>query len=311
MHPYLIKIPLPWGGAFPIASYGFMIMLGFLLSLFIARKRARRLGVEPDVMFDLCVSALLGGIIGARLFYVIYDWPAFRDNPIEIFRMDKGGLIFYGGVMGGLGVLIVLLIVKRLPLLRTMDVIASVVPLGHAFGRIGCFLYGCCFGRVTSSWLGVRFPRILEPGNVRDAIYNVGDKHIVGSLPFVQQLQLPEGLLNRTAEWSLPVHPTQLYEAGYNLIIFGVLSFWFLRRWREGEVGWLYLALYGTARFSNEFLRADQTAVLWGLKVAQLMCVPMVIAGLTMLVRGRMLPRQPLPEPWRPLRSENTGRGRH
>ena len=304
MHPHLLRIPLPWGGSFTLASYGLSILCGFLLAVFIARERARRAGVDPNALFDMCVAMLIGGIVGARIFYVFYDWRTFRYHPLEAFRIDKGGLVFFGGLIGGGVVMFYVLSKKRIPVRRGLDIVMSVVPLAHAFGRMGCFLNGCCFGRITKSWVGVRFPRILEPGTVRDALYNVDGQHIAGSPVFVQHLDyhylynLP-GVL-KTELWSRPVHPTQLYAVGYNLLIFAVLSLLLWRRRREGDIAWLYAVLYGTARFINEILRDDQLPVFWNLTIAQLICVPLVVFGVVMLVRSSRLPREPFAEPWKP-----------
>jgi len=294
LHPYLLKIPLPWGGNLTIASYGFMIMCGFLLCLYIARRRARKLGIDPNDLLDAAVAALICGIVGARLFYILEDWEAIRQHPIEIIRIDKGGLVFYGGLAGGAIALFAVMLKKKMPILRTLDIAVSVLPLGHAFGRIGCFLNGCCYGHRTDSWVGIAFPRVLEPGNVGESLFNVGYQHIVGCPAYVEQLMV-DPMLKRS-EWSYPVHPTQLYEVGYNLLIFAALSFWLWRRWREGEVAWLYLVFYGSARFANEIVRATP-AVMAGLSIAQVICVPLILVGFVMFVRGRLKPSQPFPAP--------------
>ena len=288
MHPHLLRIPLPWGGHFTIASYGFMIMCGFLLTLFLAQRRAKRLGLDPNAIFDVAIAMLIGGIVGARLFYVVYDWPTFRDNPLEVFRIDKGGLIFFGGAAGGIALLLAGLSRKNLPMRRSLDLIISLVPLAHAFGRIGCFLNGCCFGAVTRSWAGVRFPKVLDPGS----------QAVAGSPVFVSHVN--RGLVADSAEWSLPVHPTQLYAVGYNLVIFTIVSYMLLRRRREGDVAWTYLGLYSVARFLNEFVRDDQAPVLLGLTIAQLICIPALVLSVVVLVRSRRRPPEPLPEPWQP-----------
>jgi len=297
---------MPWGGAFEVKSYGFMIMCGFLLALWIGQRRARRLGLDPTIIFDAAVAVLLAGIVGSRLFYVIKEWDRFRGNPMEIIRIDRGGLVFYGGLIGGAIVLLWFVRRHKMPLLRVLDLACSVVPLAHAFGRVGCFLNGCCYGLLTQSWAGMRFPRVLEPGNVDWPLLNVGNQHIVGSPPFVDQLQQVPPLVASTAEWSLPVHPTQLYEVGYNLLIFALLSYLLARRWREGEVAWFYAVLYGSARFVNEMYRAEPS-VLFGLTIAQVICLVLILLGFVMFLRGRRLPRQPLAEPWVPP-AESRGR---
>ncbi len=299
MHPFLLRIPLPLGGAFRLPSYGFMIMCGFLASLFIMQRRARRAGIDPNAVFDVAIAVLLGGIVGARIMYVARNWPLFRSDLFEIIRIDKGGLVFYGGLVGGVLLFLIVVLKRKLPTLKIVDVLASVMPLGHAFGRVGCFLNGCCFGRVTDSWVGVRFPRILEPGTTGSALYHVAGEHIVGSPAFVYHLQGMPAEVAASMRWSLPVHPTQLYAVGYNLLIFVVLSYLFWRRWRDGEIAWLYLVFYGSARFANEIFRVEPQ-VLWGLTAAQLMCVLFVLLGFVMFLRGRLRSYQPFPEPWQP-----------
>jgi len=274
-----------------------MILCGFLLSWYVVGRRARRAGINPDDMLDVVTALLMGGIVGSRVFFVLQEWPQFRANPLDIVRIDKGGLVFYGGLMGGAAAFLLVALKKKLPLKRTLDLLASVVPLGHAFGRLGCFLNGCCFGKWTSSWVGVCFPKVLEPGKVAEKLLNLGDQHIAGSPAF--EWQLKKKLIGTDAEYSLAVHPTQLYAVGYNLLIFAALSYFLWRRWREGDVMYLYFVLYGSARFVNEFFRVNPP-VLEGLSIAQVICVPLVAFGLAMLIRDFRRPRQPFAEPWHP-----------
>ena len=287
MHPYLLEIPLPWGGHFRIASYGVMIVCGFLTCLYLMRGRARRMGLNPTAMFDAAVFALMGGIVGARVFFVLHHWSEYAERPLDIIRLDLGGLTFYGGLIGGATGLLLTVWTRRLPLLRTLDVGASLVSLGHAFGRVGCFLNGCCFGEVTDSWTGVRFPRILNDAG-----------EIIGSIPY--RAHMDRGLLTAAAERSLSVHPTQLYEVCYELAFFFILSYALTRRRREGDVAWLYAALYGCGRFVNEFFRADHArlAGVGGLTSFQVMSLGLAVAGVVMLIRSRRRPSQPMPEPF-------------
>lgn len=298
MHPTLVKIPLPWGGTLTVASYGFLIMCGFLLALYLAQRRAKQAGVSPTALFDSAVAVLVGGIVGARLFFVIQFWEeyGFGQRPFEIIRIDKGGLVFYGGLIGGGLALLLMMVRKKMPFRATLGVVASVIPLGHAFGRMGCFLNGCCYGYVTRSFLGVQFPRILAPGSVEDPLYNVDGQHIVGSPPFLDHLTRTPPLVQKTDLWSAPVHATQLYAVGYNLAIFAFLAYMFPRRWRSGEVAWLYCIFYGTARFANETIRVTERVFL-GLSSAQWICLPLVLFGFVMFLRGRNMPPEPLGRP--------------
>jgi phosphatidylglycerol:prolipoprotein diacylglycerol transferase len=305
-----LKIPLPWGGHFSIPAYGFLIMCGVLVALAVARRRGRRLGIHPDHIMDAALASLLGGIIGSRLFYVIFFAPDIvRDNPLRIFAIWEGGLVFYGGATGGGVALFFVMWRKRLPVRRTLDVIVSVVPLAHAFGRLGCFMNGCCFGKVTELWLGMRFPRVLTPDSGENALYEVGTEHITGSPPFVHHMN--QLLVAKLDAWSLPIHPTQLYAVGYNLLVFGCLGLVFYRRRRAGEIAWLYAVLYGTARFLNEFMRGDQEPVLLRLTIAQVICIPLAAFGLAAFLRGRSLPREPLPEPWEPPDTQEPDEASH
>ncbi len=298
MHPELFRVPVPLTDkSIPVASYGAMILLGFLLCLWLLRRRGAKRGLDPNALFDAATFMLLGGIIGARLFYVIEFWENFSQDPSTIIRLDLGGLSFFGGLMGGGAALLATILARGLPLMTTLDTAAGLVPLGHAFGRMGCFLNGCCFGRATSTCVGVRFPRILEEvsGHGQEG------SHIVGSLPY--QHHLAEGLVTASDTHSLPVYPTQLFAVGYNLVIFGVLTYVWRHRRRPGDVGWAYLALYGTARFINEFFRGDHEPMplAGGLTLFQLLAGTAAVVGIAMLIRSSRLPRVPLPEPWTPL----------
>ena len=296
MHPVLLRIPLPWGGTFRIATYGFMIMCGFLASLFIARRRCARLGMNPDALLDVALATLIVGVVGARLFYVFVEPQVFRSNWLEFFRIDHGGLIFYGGIIGGAAGLLASAAWKGLPLRRTLDVIMGVTPLGHAFGRVGCFMNGCCYGKVTESWVGVQFPRVVDPVTGQ----------VTGSAAYLAQLE--QAIIPASAEHSLSLYPTQLFAVGYNLLIFLFLAWMLKRRWRNGEIAWLWGILYGTARFCNEFYRGDVPRVAGDMTVAQWVCIPVVAIGFTAFLWSRRKPYEPLADPWQPLDDSQAAR---
>ncbi|MFO8009077.1 MAG: prolipoprotein diacylglyceryl transferase [Candidatus Brocadiia bacterium] len=287
MHPYLFHVPLPGGRSFPIASYGSMILVGFLVCLYLLRRRGERTGLDPMALFDAAVLGLLGGIVGARLLHVVQHWEGFVEEPLRIF--GRFGFSYFGGLMGGTVGLLVGVGIKKLPLRHTLDLGAGLVPLGHAFGRVGCFLNGCCYGKVTEAWVGVRFPKVVS---------EVGGEEHLGSPVF--RSHLVRGLVTRADQWSLPVHPTQLYAVAYNLVIFGILSYLLPRRWRPGQIAWLYLILYGTARYWNEFLRADTAPVeaLGGLTSWQAIALAGAVFGTVMFADTMRRPAVPLPEPW-------------
>jgi len=332
MHPYLFEIPLPWGASFRAPSYGFMMATGFLVCLYLLTRRARRMGLDPSALFDMATAALIGGLVGARVFYLIQNWGEFASDPWSFFYFWRGGLTFYGGLLGGAAAALLVVRRKRLPVRASLDVAASLLPLGHAFGRVGCFLQGCCFGKATASWAGVRFPRMLADGFSNELMLNADGRHVTGSPAFLQQVlegwprdafqrltasasgQLQEEFrqatalagdgyhLRSTSAWSLPVHPTQIYEVAYNLLIFAALSYLLRRRRRAGDVAWAYGMLYGSARFANEFLRADTalSGTVGGLTVFQVLSLGAAAFGLVMLLDSLRRPRQPLPELWQP-----------
>jgi phosphatidylglycerol:prolipoprotein diacylglycerol transferase len=267
-----------------------MIVCGFLLCLYLLTRRGRRMGIDPTALFDTAVLILLCGIIGARVFHVVHHWKDFSGNLLLIFRIDLGGLAFFGGLIGGIVGLLIGIVRKGLPPRATLDLGASVLPLGHAFGRVGCFLNGCCFGRATKCFLGVRFPKVTDAAG-----------HVIGSPPFSYY-----GGDSPAAVWSKAVHPTQLYAVAYNLAIFAVLSLLLWKRRRAGDIAWLYLVFYGTARFCNEFVRVDTPPLRPGgtLNIFHLAALAAMTVGVALTIRSRTLPAEPLPEPWEPPAEE-------
>jgi phosphatidylglycerol:prolipoprotein diacylglycerol transferase len=233
MHDILFRI----SDRFAIHSYGVMTMIGFLAALLVARWRARRAGLVPDEITDICVWALLGGIIGSRIVYILQNTDYFFNtrrpewSPLDLVKIWQGGLVFYGGLIGAMVVTLLLLRTRKLKILPVLDVLTPSLALGHAFGRIGCYLHGCCYGVPVhpGAWYGCTFP----------------DKAIPYFSP---PLYIPPGT---------PLWPTQLVSSLDLFGIFIILSFFFRRQRRSGEVTALYLLLYSTERFIVEFFRGD------------------------------------------------------
>ncbi len=210
MKPILFSI-----GPLHLYSYGFCIAVGLLVSLFLMKRSALREGFPgPDEVFDIAFVILVWGFLGARLFYVFQNFSYYMSEPLKIFAVWEGGLIFYGGAVAALVGFGLTVRRKKWPFWKTLDFLAPYGALTHAFGRIGCFLNGCCSGKICRLPWAVRFP-----------------------------------------EFPYAVHPTQLYEALYDIILF---AFFVQRRKQirfEGEIGLLYFLLYGMGRFVIEFLR--------------------------------------------------------
>ena len=193
---------------FHLQMYGLMLALGFVSCYFLARRLARLTGRDPGEVDTLIMVAAIGGVVGARAVYVAQNWgELFANDPLAAFMLWRGGLVFYGGfAVAALGIVAYGLL-RREPLRRLLDFCVVFVPLGHAFGRLGCFFHGCCFGGVGGGALGVCFPH--------------------GSPAW--QHQVSKGLIGPYAPQALPVWPTQLIEAAgcallfVALLVFGVV----------------------------------------------------------------------------------------
>lgn len=169
MRPVLIKI-----GAFNIYSYGFMLAVAFLIGTLLARSEARRKGFNPDIIFDLVLVVAAGGIIGARLFYVIGHWQQFAETPLLALAIWQPGLVFYGGLLGGAFGVLIFVRVKNLFLWDIADILAPSLALGYAIARIGCFLNGCCYGKPSSlPWAVDFFDVPRHPTQLYSSIYSL------------------------------------------------------------------------------------------------------------------------------------------
>jgi len=260
LHPVLFRLPLPWGGHFDIATYGVMMALGALAGILVAWRLGKRDGVAAEVVIDVGFWGVFGGITGAKVWYVIQYWGQYGDKW-ELVKGCRSGLVWYGGVLGGTAAIIGYLLYKRLKVLKVLDACATGSALGLAFGRIGCFSNGCCYGEVTDSALGVCFKNT--------------------SPAFADQLN--RGLVTAADAVSLPAYPTQLFEAVGSLLVFALLVV--LRRWRRfyGEqVAWLFM-LYPALRFTIEFYRGDHARSFAGLTAAQVFSIAAFAAALAAL----------------------------
>jgi phosphatidylglycerol---prolipoprotein diacylglyceryl transferase len=278
MHPVFLQV-----GPFTLHAFGAMMALGFLASLYAMRRLARGgFGhLSDDHLSRLLVWLMAGGVLGARLAYVAEHWQSeFADRPEAIIRIDQGGLMFYGGVLGAVVAILLFARVYRQHPLEILDLCAAVLPLGHAFGRIGCFLNGCCYGSRCEGALAVRFP--------------------AGSL--IWREQVADGLIPATASASLPVLPTQLIEMGANLIVFGVLFALARRHPYRGLVTALYLILYAVVRFNTEILRGDARLQIGVCSISQVISLVLFMLGFVFfwilrIQRRRAAPPRDAPAP--------------
>ena len=228
--------------------------LGILCAYGVLSRLGRARGLSPDRLANLVVLLVFTGLAGARLFFVAEHWPYFRADPAAIVRIWEGGLMFYGSIVIAGLVLVAYCARARLRMLPLLDLFAVVVPVGQAFGRVGCFLNGCCYGRPADTWLSVRYPAL--------------------SIPWHDQVNA--GLLPAGAPASLPMLPSQLIEAAGCALLF-LLLLWAYRRLNPagvpvaeppapgardpaGAALAIYLAGYGVLRFIVETLRSDERA---------------------------------------------------
>ena len=171
--------PVLWSlGPVQIYSFGFFVALGVLVSLFLMNRQARKGGFpNPDQVFDLVFMTIVGGFVGARLLYVIQMGPWYLEHPLEALAFWQGGLIFYGGVIGSLVALFFFTRAKKISYFTVLDFLLPYVALTHAFGRIGCFLNGCCYGRFCPFPWGVVFPgheQAVHPAQLYEAAFTFG-----------------------------------------------------------------------------------------------------------------------------------------
>jgi phosphatidylglycerol:prolipoprotein diacylglycerol transferase len=263
-------------GPLSIRWYGILTAAGFLAGYLIASRRAPQRGVSREAIADLVFWIMVGGILGARLFYVVQNWSDFSGRLIEIIRIDHGGLVFYGGFCGACIAVAAVCRIKHLPMAAVADICAPALPVGHALGRVGCFLNGCCFGWPWRGACAVEYP------------------HDTG----VMYVQKALGLLPPQAIAATPVFPIQLVAAAMNLVIFATLLVIERRLRFRGQLFAAYLVLYGTGRFLVEFGRGDYLRCYAGLTPAQLLCFLLVAVGIVafFLLRRKSMaaaPRMP------------------
>lgn len=276
MRPILFELPfIHW----PIFGYGMMLCVALIATMWLSGRLARNHGLNPDHVYDLGIWVFLFGIIGARLFWVI-QYRDRIDSFAEVFQIWNGGIVLYGGILGGtIGGLIHWSRV-RYPLRAMLDVLAPSIGLGIALGRIGCFLNGCCYGDACDLPVAVRFP-VESPAWWQQVRDRLPEEERLGLKPMSEeslQRVLRENPPLREA--SLPVHPTQLYSSidGFLLMVL-TLSYYPIRR-RDGEVIALLMIALPITRFLIEFLRNDEGVFLAGMTISQAISIWMLMGGL-------------------------------
>ncbi|MBS1717236.1 MAG: prolipoprotein diacylglyceryl transferase [Armatimonadetes bacterium] len=172
MHPTLFKI-----GTFEIPTYGVILMVAFIVGLALARKRAAKFGFTPDQIDNVSFGLIICGILGARILFMIQEWPYFQAHPSEIYTLQMRGLTSFGGIIGGAIWLIYWCVRRRQSILGLMDLMAAPMLIGHVIGRVGCLMNGCCYGGPTTLPWGVEFNHeafARHPAQLYDSLVNLG-----------------------------------------------------------------------------------------------------------------------------------------
>lgn len=247
MHPILFKI-----GPITIYTYGVLIATAFFLGLALAARQARVEGEDPQKIMDLSFYILISAIVGSRLLYIVVEYKEYISNPLRIFKVWEGGLVFYGGFIMAMAVVIIYIRKHEMNLWKVGDILAPSVAIGQGVGRLGCFFAGCCYGRETDvSWAVIfKDPNTLAPMDVH-------------------------------------LHPTQLYDSANGFIIFAILLI--LRKFKkfDGQLFWTYTLLYAVGRFIVEIFRGDERGFVIEsfLSTSQFIAIPLFIVSLAMLIK--------------------------
>lgn len=256
MHPVLFQV-----GRLTLHTYGLLVAAGVLLGLWLARQQAARAGLDPERVWNLGIYMVLAALVGAKLWLVAADWRYYTAHRREIFGPGTllAGGVYYGGLLAALGVALFYAWRARLRFLALADVYAAPLALGHAIGRIGCFMAGCCYGKPTPLPWGVTFTN-------------------------------PYAYLLVGTPLGVRLHPTQLYEAAAELVIFIFLVLLGRRHRFTGQLFASYAVLYGAARGAIEFLRGDPDRTLLAggaFSLMQVVSVVLIAVGMMVLLRGR------------------------
>lgn len=237
-------------GPLTIHSYGLMIALGILVCVFMGMYRARKYGYKDEAVLDIAIFGILSGFIGAKLLYVLVEFDRFLENPMDV--LGSEGFVVYGGIIVGALAGVLYCRTKKLPCWEYFDLLAPSIAVAQGFGRIGCFLAGCCYGRPTDAFWGVTFPE--------------------GSFA-------PAGV---------PLIPTQLISSVGDFAIAGILLLYNKRNKKAGNVGILYMLLYGIGRFLVECLRSDDRGTVGMLSTSQFISIGIVLLAIVLFFRHKL-----------------------
>lgn len=250
MLPELFRIPII---DFPLYTYGLLLATGILLAIWLAARNAARDGLDKNVTYSFALRVVIASLIGAKLLLIYTEWDSLGGDWTRIFSLDflRAGGVYYGGFLAGLAMAAYLIWSYQLPGWKVADAFAPGIALGQSIGRLGCFAAGCCWGRPTTSWVGVEFTEQAH-----------------------RLVDVPTGVL---------LHPTQIYESIMALLIFAYLMWLRRRRAYPGQVVLIYILLYATARFFIEFYRGDWRGWVGPLSTSQFIALVLAVGALALL----------------------------
>ena len=248
MHPILAQL-----GPIPIHTYGFLIATGFIIAVQIMQRLAAKNGIDPEKMQDLIFGGLLIGFLGARLVFIMTRFSYFMENPLDMFKVWEGGLVFYGGPLATTPFIVWFTRKHKFPFWKTLDIIGPGITIAHAFGRLGCLAAGCCYGKPTNAnWGVVLNSELVDPSSR-----------------------------------GIHLHPTQLYESASLFVLFVVLMLMFKRKKFDGQIALIYFMSYPIIRSIIEVYRGDSIRGFiigdW-LSTSQFISVLVFIAAFAVLV---------------------------
>jgi phosphatidylglycerol:prolipoprotein diacylglycerol transferase len=249
MYPRLLEL-----GPITVYTYGVLLAAAYLVGLKMAMVRAKARSLDSARVLDLGIYIIISALIGAKLLLLITDFQTFKSDPRELLTLARSGGVFYGGLI--LAVIVALLYIRHagLPLWTTCDVFAPGIALGHVIGRFGCLFAGCCYGRPTTKPWGITFTNPFAAANVGTPL-------------------------------GIPLHPTQIYEAGAEaLILLVLLATERKGRPFAGRTFWLYMFLYAVSRFIIEFYRGDERGTILMFSTSQFISVILAPLAIVMLV---------------------------
>lgn len=258
---------------FEIAYYGIVIAIGMVLALMLVFREVKITGQNTEDYYDLAIFTILSGIIGARLYYVIFEWDMYKDDLLSVFNIRNGGMAIYGSVLAGVLTIYVFSRVKKLSFMQITDTVVLGLLVGQILGRWGNFFNREAFGGYTDNLFAMQIKLDEVGGIITDSISK--NIKIVDGIEYIQ------------------VHPTFLYESLWNLILLTIILIYKKHKKFDGEIAGIYMMGYGLGRFMIEGLRTDQL-LLPGIHVAvsQVVSIIMILAGAGIIIYKRWIQKK-------------------